>query len=113
MNGMSIDNATKMSILYDYYGKLLTEKQNKIFRLYHDDNLSLSEIGQELGVSKQGVHDALKKAEAALTEFENKLGLINTSINNEKTVSKVVELLNSDSGFNPKNIEKELLKLSI
>lgn len=110
---MSIDDATRMSILYDYYGKLLTEKQNRIFRLYHDDNLSLSEIGQELGVSKQGVHDALKKAEAALSEFENKLGLISTSLNNEKTMSRVVELLNNDSDTKIKNIKEELSKLSI
>lgn len=110
---MSIDNGTKMSILYDYYGKLLTEKQNQVFCLYHDDNLSLSEIGQELGVSKQGVHDALKKAEALLLEFEAKLGLISTSMNNEKTMTKVLRLLNSEASIKPESIKEELTKLNI
>ena len=81
---MKIDNSTRMSILYDFYGQLLTEKQSRIFTLYHDDNYSLSEIGDELDVSKQGVHDALKKAEAALEDFETKLGLIRSSRRNEE-----------------------------
>lgn len=86
---MKIDYAAKMSILYDYYGILLPHKQNRIFTLYHEDNLSLSEIGQELGVSKQGVHDALKKAENALESFESKLGLVANSNKNEVIIHKI------------------------
>lgn len=63
------------SILFDFYGGLLTEKQQEIFRLYHEDNLSLSEISQELGISRQGVHDAVKKAVGALHGYEKKLAL--------------------------------------
>lgn len=63
------------SILFDFYGGLLTEKQQEIFRLYHEDNLSLSEISQELGISRQGVHDAVKKAVRALHGYEKKLAL--------------------------------------
>lgn len=110
---MVFDNVAKMSILFDYYGKLLTDKQCRIFQMYHDENLTLSEIGQELGVSKQSVHDALKKAEATLIEFENKLELISTSQNNEKTMSKVVELLNNCQDIKARTIEEELAKFRI
>jgi predicted DNA-binding protein YlxM (UPF0122 family) len=65
-----------MSMLYDYYGGLLGERQREIFSLYHEDDLSLSEIAETIGITRQGVHDALKKAESALAEYEDKLGLV-------------------------------------
>ncbi|MDR3242707.1 MAG: YlxM family DNA-binding protein [Clostridiales Family XIII bacterium] len=71
-----LEDMMRMSMLYDFYGTLLNGKQRDIFRLYHGDNLSLSEISAELGITRQGVHDTLKKAEAALGGFEEKLGLI-------------------------------------
>jgi predicted DNA-binding protein YlxM (UPF0122 family) len=66
----------KRSFLYDYYGALLGERQREVYALYYEDNLSLSEIASELGVSRQAVHGALKAAAAALAEFEAKLGLV-------------------------------------
>jgi predicted DNA-binding protein YlxM (UPF0122 family) len=65
-----------MSLLYDYYGGLLGERQGRIFSLYHEDDLSLSEIAELMGVTRQGVHDALKRAEARLGAYEEKLGLV-------------------------------------
>lgn len=63
-------------MLYDYYGGLLGARQRDVFSLYHEDDLSLSEIAEQAGISRQGVHDALKKAEAQLTGYEEKLGLV-------------------------------------
>jgi predicted DNA-binding protein YlxM (UPF0122 family) len=65
-----------MSLLFDYYGGLLPSRQADVFALYHEDDLSLTEIAEQQGISKQGVHDALKRAEAALAGYERKLGLI-------------------------------------
>lgn len=119
---MKIDNATRMSILYDYYGRLLTEKQSRIFTLYHEDNLSLSEIGSELEVSKQGVHDALKKAESSLENFEDKLGLIKNSTRNEKlfieakSIIKKIETdekTDKETKLEIKKIEDNIDKLNI
>lgn len=110
---MKINDAVMMSILFDYYGKLLTEKQSQIFTLYHDDNLSLSEIGEKLNVSKQGVHDALKKAESALEDFESKLGLIRNSRQNEDLVDEAMSIiakLNTDKNVDSK-IKKEIKKV--
>ncbi len=64
------------SMLYDFYGGLLNESQEEVMKLYHEDNLSLSEIAAELGMSRQAVHYTLKKAENALEKYEQKLGLV-------------------------------------
>jgi len=64
------------SILYDFYGPLLSERQREVFELYYEDNLSLSEIGANLGVSRQAVHIAVSKAGEELAAYEEKLGLI-------------------------------------
>ena len=69
-------NALQMTLLFDYYGDLLSEKQKNHFDLYYNQDLSLAEIAEETGISRQGVHDALSKAEQALIEFEEKLGCV-------------------------------------
>lgn len=65
-----------MSLLYDYYGELLTQKQQTCFDLYYNQDLSLSEIAEEAGISRQGVHDTLARAEALLQRMEEKTGCI-------------------------------------
>lgn len=69
-------NALQMTLLFDHYGDLLSEKQNTFFDLYYNQDLSLAEIAEEAGISRQGVHDALAKAETALMNFEQKLGCV-------------------------------------
>ena len=65
-------------MLYEFYGSLLNEAQNEVMALYHEDNLSLSEIAEELGQTRQAVHYTLRKAEKALESYEEKLGLVAT-----------------------------------
>ena len=73
---MKIDEVIQTSLLYDFYGSLLTDRQREVMELYYGENLSLSEIAAEVAISRQGVHDALKNAERALHEYEQKLGLV-------------------------------------
>lgn len=61
--------------LMDFYGPLLTEHRREVMRLYCEEDLSLAEIAEQLGITRQGVSDALKKARAQLVDYENKLGL--------------------------------------
>ena len=63
------------SILFDYYGDLLKENQANIIDLYYNQDYSLSEIAEEMNISRQGVHDALKRAENILLEYEEKIKL--------------------------------------
>ena len=84
-----VDEIAKASLLYDFYGALLTEKQRQVMALYHEENLSLSEIAQEFGVSRQAVHDTLKKAEQALEDYDNKLNLIDKLVKTEEVIAEI------------------------
>lgn len=66
-------------LLADYYGEMLTENQRKFIEYYYSDDLSLSEIAQNEGITRQGVRDAVKRAEAQLYDMENKLGFAERS----------------------------------
>ena len=85
------------SLLYDFYGMLLSETQREVMSLYHEDNLSLSEIAEELGQSRQAVHYTLKKAESALESYEEKLGLIAGYDEDKALAEKAMELLKKDN----------------
>ena len=67
-------DAVAMTLLFDYYGALLTQKQQELFDQYYNQDLSLAEIAENEGISRQGVHDAIARAEALLLEFEQKTG---------------------------------------
>ena len=69
-------DALQMTLLFDYYGELLTDRQRMCFDLRHNQDLSLAEIAQELNVSRQGVHDNLSRAEALLMNMEEKTGCV-------------------------------------
>lgn len=73
-------DAFEMTLLFDYYGELLTDRQKMCFDLRHNQDLSLAEIAQELQVSRQGVHDNLCRAEALLLDMEAKTGFVRRDI---------------------------------
>lgn len=70
------DKTFEMILLYDFFGDLLTEKQRNCFDLYYNDDLTLSEIAEQAGISRQGVRDNLLRAETALKEYEAKTGVV-------------------------------------
>jgi predicted DNA-binding protein YlxM (UPF0122 family) len=65
------------TMLFDFFGELLTEKQREYYDLYYNEDLSLSEIAESVGISKQGVYDIVKRAEKTLIDTETKTGIIN------------------------------------
>lgn len=65
----------RISLLLDFYGDILSERRRELTSLYYNDDLSLSEIAEISGISRQGVRDAVKKSESELLELEEKLGL--------------------------------------
>ena len=66
----------RMTMLFDFYGELLTERQKEFFDLYYNEDLSLAEIAENAGISRQGVRDVIVRAEAAMQEIEDKTGII-------------------------------------
>jgi predicted DNA-binding protein YlxM (UPF0122 family) len=65
----------EMSFLLDFYGDVLSERRRAVMTMYYNEDLSLAEIADEIGISRQGVRDLIKKSEEELTLFEEKLGL--------------------------------------
>ena len=74
---MDIEERIKISVLIKYYGKLLTDKQQQILSMYVDNNLSLSEVSEELSITRQAVKDSLDNALDSLYKMENQLKFIN------------------------------------
>lgn len=73
---IDINKKVQLCLLFDFYGKLLTQKQQEIFDLYYFQDMSLFEVSEELNISRQAVHDALAKTENSLFEFEKKCGIV-------------------------------------
>ena len=65
----------EISFLLDFYGDMLTEKQREVIEFYYNEDLSLSEIADNEGITRQGVRDSIKRAEAQLLDMEQRLGL--------------------------------------
>ena len=92
-----LKNPEYASMLYDFYGALLSESQKEVMSLYHEDNYSLSEIAEELSQTRQAVHYTLKKVEAALAEYEDKLGLVKSYEDNQRLAEKLVDIIKKDN----------------
>ena len=107
-----IEKKMKMSDLYDFYGKLLTVKQAGILELYCNEDLSLGEVATELGITRQAVYDAVKRAEKILDSYEEKLGLMEKFQKQEDIISHVASVLDMISDeLDNKNTTNVRLKL--
>ena len=84
--------AHEMCVLFDYYGDLLTEKQKDIFDYYYNEDLSLAEISEILGITRQGVRDAVVRSEETLLAYEERLGFIARFGELEPKISKISDL---------------------
>lgn len=78
-----MDKKVEISMLWQIYGKLLTEKQNEYIDYYYNQDLSLSEIAENDGITRQAVRDIIKKGERKLFEYEEKLLFMKKTINQE------------------------------
>ena len=78
-------------MLYDFYGELLTEKQQEVIELYYNEDLSLAEIAQHSGITRQGVRDSIKRAENQLLVLEEQLGLSKRFSDINKILDSILE----------------------
>ncbi len=84
-------DALEMTLLFDYYGDLLTDRQRMCIDLRHNQDLSLAEIAQELQVSRQGVYDNLSRAEALLRNMEEKTGCVRRDLACRKAAAVILK----------------------
>ncbi len=83
------------SLLLDFYGNLLTDKMRLTLDMYLNDDLSLAEIAEEEDISRQGVHDKVKRALAQLNGYEDKLGLVKRFLEQKQTVKDAIDLIDN------------------
>lgn len=79
-----MENLFEISLLLDFYGQLLTERQLELMDLHYNHDYSLAEISEELNISRQGVHDGIKKARNILEKMEVRLGLVGRFISQKE-----------------------------
>ncbi len=82
----------EMCMLFDFYGDILTDKQRQLFDLYYNDDLSLAEISEHVGITRQGVRDGILRAEHTLRETEEKLGLVARYGRNQAALEELADL---------------------
>ncbi|WP_243120236.1 YlxM family DNA-binding protein [Caloramator sp. E03] len=88
-----IDKFSEKALLLDFYGGLLTDKQRMFMSLHYEEDMSLSEISNEFGVSRQAVHDIIKRSEKILEGYEKELGLVNRFMIQREKLKKVKTIL--------------------
>ena len=106
-----MDEILKQSLLYDFYGELLTEHQKEIYEQFIVEDLSLSEIAKDAGISRQGVHDLIKRCNKILEEYETKLHLVDKFLSIKEKVHQINELL-GESKADESQLMQEVRKIS-
>jgi predicted DNA-binding protein YlxM (UPF0122 family) len=89
----SVEDIHEIVVLLDFYGQLLTKRQFDIMDLHFNSDLSLGEIAEDLGISRQGVYDSIRKAKKSLLEYEKRLGLAERFKDQEKNIDKALNSL--------------------
>ena len=83
----------KIGFLLDFYGEVLSERKRTVLDCYYNEDMSLSEVAEEIGISRQGVRELIKKAEEELRFYEEKLGLAQRFRNTQASAERLLTLL--------------------
>ena len=108
--GEVMENRIEISLLMDFYGQLLTEKQRNILDQYYNMDFSLSEIAENQNTSRQAIHDLIKRCYKTLNDYEDKLSLLKSSIREEEVKKELTALLKEKNCY-CSEIEKLLEEL--
>ena len=90
---MNTEKDLRVSILLDYYAPMLTDKQKDVIDLYYNEDLSLSEIAEHEGITRQGVRDSIKRGEQTLYDMEEKFHLAERSVRYGNMMTRIAELV--------------------
>ena len=104
----AMEKILEQALLYDFYGDLLTEHQRDIYEGYVQENLSLSELAEISGVSRQGIHDLIRRVEKTLQDYEAKLHLVEKFLHIRDEVTRIQ---NSSDLEEARKIAEEILEI--
>lgn len=110
-----MNDILEQSLLYDFYGELLTSHQKEIYEQFVLEDLSLSEIAGEAGISRQGVHDLVKRCQKTLEGYEEKLHLVEKFITIKEKVREIDSILDSykaEADARPEEMIEQIRKIS-
>ena len=105
------NQAYRMAMLYDFYGDLLTDRQKEFYDLYYNEYLSLAEIAENYGITRQGVRDVIVRAEAYLTEIEDKTGLIRRFHTMQSQLREIADCVRQVTDLNDKRLGSDELEV--
>ncbi|MCX7903735.1 MAG: putative DNA-binding protein [Caloramator sp.] len=88
-----MDKLSYITMLMDFYGNLLTEKQRMIMSYHYEEDMSLSEISEVMNISRQAVHDIIKRSEKTLLDYEKELGLVEKFLRQKQKLIVIKNLL--------------------
>lgn len=111
---MKVNEILEQALLYDFYGELLTDHQKEIYEQFVLEDLSLSEIAQDAGISRQGVHDLVKRCQKILEGYEQKLHLVERFLSIKEKVHEMEDLLEQyeKTEQNPEEMIAKIRKIS-
>lgn len=105
-----MDKIYRQTMLFDFYGELLTEHQRRVYEDVVYNDMSLGEIAEEQGISRQGVHDLVRRCDKILQEYESKLHLVERFARAKETVGRI-EQLTMDSEEDNVQMRKNLVQI--
>ena len=100
----------EQTLLYDFYGELLTERQQQVYESVVLEDYSLSEVAEELGISRQGVHDMIKRCNHTLSEYEAKLHLVEKFLSIREQVRRIKQIAADYQAQEITEISNEILE---
>ena len=106
-----MDSIARESLLYDFYGKLLTDKKRQVMEMYHEDDMSLAEIADDMGITRAAVYDSLKSAEHQLEKYEDKLGLLTKYEEDSDLAARAADIITGSGSTINAEDKKELLDI--
>ncbi|MCL2753340.1 MAG: DNA-binding protein [Defluviitaleaceae bacterium] len=106
-----MDERLRNAYLYDFYGELLTNRQREIYNLHFCEDMSLAEIGERCGISRQGANDALKQAQKSMEDFDKVLCLLSKHFSLQKQLVSAYALLEQNDIEQAKLILKDLMEV--
>ena len=104
------NQAYRMALLYDFYGDMLTDRQKEFYDLYYNEDLSLGEIAEQSGISRQGVWDIIRRADRILTETEEKTGLVERFRQLRQQVDEIQQLVVRARAENSQELLDDVLR---
>jgi len=107
-----MEKIVEQALLYDFYGELLTDHQKEIYEDFVLNDLSLTEIAEERGISRQGVHDLVKRCNKILADYEDKLHLVQKFVVVREKVGQIHELVQTKDAMEQSELFDRLEEIS-